>query len=245
MVQKSILVTGGGQGIGKATCRFLLNSGYKVFTIDNDDVALKELKEELPQIETFNGDIGFENDIKEFVIKSGKNGVFGLVNNAAIGINKFPGELSIDEWNRVIAVNLTGPFLISKYCFSYLKQSKGSIVNIASTRAFMSEPNTEAYSASKGGIVSLTHSLAISFAPFIRVNCISPGWIEVGNLKRKSDQLEIQHTEADRSQHPVGRVGIPEDICNMIAYLLSDKSGFISGQNFIIDGGMTKKMIYV
>jgi NAD(P)-dependent dehydrogenase (short-subunit alcohol dehydrogenase family) len=245
MKQKNILITGGAQGIGKATCRLMAENGYRVFTIDNDEEALLELKEEIPEIEIFAGDVGNECDVKILMQKFDKIGLVGLINNAAISINKFPGDMSLEEWNKVMAVNLTGPFLMAKHAFPYLKECKGSVVNISSTRAFMSEPNSEAYAATKGGIISLTHALAISFAPYVRVNCISPGWIEVGNLKKKSAIIPIHHSEADKMQHPAGRVGEPEDITGMVEYLLSEKSGFITGQNFVIDGGMTKKMIYV
>ena len=127
----------------------------------------------------------------------------------------------------------------------FLKNLKGSIINISSTRTFQSEPNTEAYSASKGGILALTHSLAISLGPEIKVNCISPGWIDVSGIKKKSKANQIELSEADHSQHPAGRVGKPEDIANMVLFLLNPENDFITGQNFIIDGGMTRKMIYV
>jgi NAD(P)-dependent dehydrogenase (short-subunit alcohol dehydrogenase family) len=244
MQQKNIIITGGAQGIGKATCRFMIGNGYQVFAMDNDNAALLELKDELPEVKIFAGDAGNENDVKILFQKFGKTGLSALINNAAISINKFPTDLSLEEWNKVLTVNLTGTFLMAKYAFPYLKECKGAIVNIASTRAFMSEPGSEAYAASKGGVVSLTHALAISFAPFVRVNCISPGWIEVGNLKKKSALTPVKHSESDKMQHPAGRVGIPKDIAGMAEYLLSDKSGFITGQNFVIDGGMTKKMIY-
>jgi NAD(P)-dependent dehydrogenase (short-subunit alcohol dehydrogenase family) len=118
-----------------------------------------------------------------------------------------------------------------------LRKAHGSIVTIASTRALMSEPGTEAYSASKGGLVALTHALAISLGPDVRVNCVSPGWIQTANY----DELRRQ----DHAQHPLGRVGKPEDIAQMVAFLLDDQcSGFITGANFIVDGGMTRKMIY-
>jgi NAD(P)-dependent dehydrogenase (short-subunit alcohol dehydrogenase family) len=120
----------------------------------------------------------------------------------------------------------------------------GAIVNIASTRAFMSEPNTEAYSASKGGIVALTHAMAISLAPHrIRVNCISPGWIEVRDWKKSGERKAPHHTRADRDQHPVGRVGTPEDIAEACEFL-AEHAGFMTGQTIVIDGGMTVKMIY-
>ena len=167
------------------------------------------------------------------------------MNNAAIAISKPVSELTLQEWNRVIAVNLTSCFLTAKHAFQFLKANNGCIVNIASTRALMSEPDTEGYSASKGGIVALTHALAVSFAPFVRVNAISPGWIETGDQKKSRARIPVTHSEADRMQHPVGRVGEPGDIATMIEFLLSEKATFITGQNFVIDGGITKKMIYV
>jgi NAD(P)-dependent dehydrogenase (short-subunit alcohol dehydrogenase family) len=109
----------------------------------------------------------------------------------------------------------------------------------------MSEPNTEAYSASKGGVVALTHALAVSLGPDVRVNCISPGWIETCEWKKRSARATPHHTDQDRAQHPVGRVGIPEDIASLAEHLLSERAGFVTGQNFVVDGGMTRKMIYV
>ena len=147
--------------------------------------------------------------------------------------------------NRVIGTNLTGTFLCAKYAAPFLNDSKGSIINISSTRAFQSEPNTEAYSASKGGILALTHALALSLGPDIRANCISLGWIDVSGIKKKSKANQIKLSEADHLQHPAARVGKPEDISNMVLFLLNPENDFITAQNFIIDGGMTKKMIYV
>jgi len=115
---------------------------------------------------------------------------------------------------------------------------------MASTRAIQSEPHTEAYAASKGGVVAFSHALAISLGPDIRVNCISPGWIATGEWQAPSRRHDDALSEADHSQHPVGRVGRPEDVAGLVDYLISDAAGFISGQNFIVDGGMTRKMIY-
>ena len=159
-----------------------------------------------------------------------------LVNNAGL---TWPDDgplekLALKDWNRRIGVNLTGAFLMAKHCIPQLRQHRGAIVNIASTRALQSEPDTEAYSASKGGLVAFTHALANSLGPAVRVNCISPGWISHKPASRK-----------DHAQHPVGRVGQSEDVAELVAYLLSDAAGFVTGQNFVIDGGMTKKMIYV
>lgn len=153
-------------------------------------------------------------------------------------------HLSLEDWHKVIETNLTGYFLMAKYAIPYLRQSKGAIVNIASTRALQSEPNTEAYAASKGGIVALTHALAISLGSDVRVNCISPGWIDVTGWSKANRKKEYNIREIDNEQHPSGRVGKPEDVAFMIEYLISNAASFITGQNFIIDGGMTKKMIY-
>jgi hypothetical protein len=116
---------------------------------------------------------------------------------------------------------------------------------MASTRAIQSEPNTEAYSASKGGIAAFTHALAVSLGPEIRVNCISPGWIETGTWQKQSRRAEPELTPDDHAQHPAGRVGDPRDVAALAAYLASSQAGFVTGQNFIADGGMTRKMIYV
>jgi len=184
-------------------------------------------------------------------------GLDAVVNNAAKTPNfehpKSVDELSLEEWNSSITTNLTGPFLTTKYALPYLGSAtatantlvtsrKGKIINIASTRAFQSEANTEAYSASKGGLVALTHSLAISLGPRnVLVNSISPGWIHA-TAEDDYDKLgSLAH-----SQHPAGRVGLSDDIAAMVGFLVSDEcSTFITGQNFTIDGGMTKKMIYL
>jgi NAD(P)-dependent dehydrogenase (short-subunit alcohol dehydrogenase family) len=144
-------------------------------------------------------------------------------------------KLSLERWNRRIGVNLTGAFLMAKHAVPHLRRARGAMVNIASTRAIQSEPDTEAYSASKGGLVALTHALAMSLGPAVRVNCVSPGWISHQPIRRRKDH----------AQHPAGRVGRDPDVAELVAYLLSDAAGFVTGQNFVIDGGMTRKMIYV
>ena len=147
-------------------------------------------------------------------------------------------EWTLEQWDKIIATNLTANFLLAHAAEPYLRQAKGAMVLMSSSRAQMSEPGTFAYSASKGGIVALTHSLAISLQPDVRVNCVLPGWIDTG----KHGPIE----QADHDQHPAGRVGRPEDIAEMVSFLLSEeKAGFITGQEFTVDGGMTKKMIYV
>jgi NAD(P)-dependent dehydrogenase (short-subunit alcohol dehydrogenase family) len=248
-MNKNIIVTGGAQGIGKIISEQLIEKGYSVSVFDIDDEALNEFKSESnpENIAFFQTDISDEENVhKSIQLSSEKFGnISGLINNAAILINKPISELSLGEWNLVIGTNLTGAFLCAKHAALFLKKSKGSIINISSTRAFQSEPNTEAYSASKGGISALTHSLAMSLGPEIKVNCISLGWIDVSGIRKKSKAKQIELSEADHLQHPAGRVGKPEDIANMVLFLLNPENDFINGQNFVIDGGMTKKMIYV
>jgi NAD(P)-dependent dehydrogenase (short-subunit alcohol dehydrogenase family) len=160
-----------------------------------------------------------------------------VVSNAGIMLRRPVGRLSLEEWGRVIDTNLTATYLLARAAARSLRTSKGTIVTVASTRALMSEPDTEAYAASKGGLVALTHALAVSMGPDVRVNCVSPGWIATADYKRLRRR--------DHSQHPAGRVGRPQDIAEIVAYLLDrDKSGFVTGANFVVDGGMTRKMIY-
>lgn len=246
-MQKVAIITGGAQGIGRGITQFFHKKGIQTVVFDNDPEAGKEIEEILSGTMFINGDVSNERDVKntiQSVIEKYKQ-INYIINNVGIGIFKSIEELTIDEWNKVLGVNLTSIFLMAKYSQKWLLQTKGSIINIASTRAFMSEPNTESYSATKGGVVSLTHALAISLGPEIKVNCISPGWIEVSDFQKKTNAKQPLHTDEDKKQHPVGRVGRPDDISNFIYNLISEDDSFITGQNFIIDGGMTKKMIYV
>lgn len=246
---KNIIVTGGAQGIGKIITQYLLKEGFCVSVFEIDREAIQEFREEekSEKLAFYKCDVSFENEVKEAINNSvatfGR--VDGLINNAAIARNKPITELTAEEWNRVIAVNLSGPFLCAKHAMPHLTATRGSIINLCSTRAFQSEPNTEAYSASKGGIFALTHALAMSLGPEIRVNCISPGWIDVSGIRKKSEAQPYQITEADKNQHPAGRVGTGADIARMVLFLLNPENSFITGQNFVVDGGMTKKMIYV
>jgi NAD(P)-dependent dehydrogenase (short-subunit alcohol dehydrogenase family) len=221
-----------------------------VAILENDPEAGEETSKEIDLPSQFlflETDISNEGMVKDSIRKIIENfdSIDVLINNAAIAINKPVEQLSLAEWERVIQTNLTGAFLSAKYAIPQLKKSRGSIINICSTRAFMSEPDTEAYSASKGGIFALTHALAMSLGPDIRVNCISPGWIDVTPYKKSNNRKKASLSLEDHRQHPAGRVGKPEDIASAIRFLIDDRNGFITGQNFIIDGGMTRKMIYV
>ncbi|PRX26897.1 NAD(P)-dependent dehydrogenase (short-subunit alcohol dehydrogenase family) [Orenia metallireducens] len=250
MKGKTAIITGGAQGIGSVIALHLLKKGCSVVVLDNDAEAIADFIEDNQEFKenilAINCDVAKEDkviDAARKVVERFKK-IDYIINNAAIAINKAIMELSFEEWNRVVGVNLSSIFLITKYFRPYFRNNQGVIINMASTRAFMSESNTEAYSASKGGIYALTHSLAMSLGPVIRVNCISPGWIDVSNYQKKSERKQEKLSKEDHLQHPAGRVGTPQDIASMVEYLLSDKAEFITGQNFVIDGGITKKMIY-
>ncbi|MBD3241106.1 MAG: SDR family oxidoreductase [Chitinivibrionales bacterium] len=253
MARPTALVTGGAQGIGRGIVRQLLAGGWNVVSGDIDTEAGEDLVDELHTPDTLAYeplDVSDEPSVAACVraVVDRFGGLHGLVCNAGIGgpFGTPVEKLSLDDWHRVIGTNLTGCFLCAKHAMPHLRQSPGAaIVTIASTRALQSEPNTEAYSATKGGIVALTHALAISCGPEVRVNCISPGWIETAAHKKRSSRTTPAHTDEDRMQHPVGRVGVPEDIASLTEYLLSERAGFVTGQNFVVDGGMTRRMIYV
>ncbi|AEM77591.1 SDR family oxidoreductase [Thermoanaerobacter wiegelii] len=250
---KVVIVTGGGQGIGRFIARTFAEKGAKVVIADIDDEAGIENEE---YIKSKGGDslfvhtdVSLEEDVKNMVDKTIK--AYGkidiLINNAGIGAGGTIYTRPMEEWDRVINVNLRGTYMCSKYVAPHMRDNGGGvIINIASTRAFMSEPHTEPYSASKGGIIALTHSLAISLSyDKIRVNSISPGWIEVSEWKKSREAKKPQLTEEDHLQHPAGRVGKPEDVANACLFLCSEEASFITGANLIVDGGMTVKMIYV
>lgn len=243
-----IIITGGAQGIGKISTQELLKNSYRVSVFDNDKEALSELESELENknCSFYHVDISKEEEVIDAINRSLKTcgSLYGLINNAAIIINKSISDITLEEWQQVINTNLTGTFLCSKHALPYLKDAKGCIVNMSSTRAFQSEPNTEAYSASKGGVFALTHALAMSAAPYVRVNCISPGWIDVSGVKKKTESHQINLSNKDHEQHPVGRVGNAMDIARTILFLLDERNSFVTAQNFVIDGGMTMKMIY-
>ncbi|RCK44619.1 glucose 1-dehydrogenase [Thalassospira profundimaris] len=248
-------VTGAAQGLGLGISKHLLDAGWRVTLFDRDEDAGKEAFDALaPEQQDralfIAGDVANESDIKlavqQTVDRFGR--IDGLVNNAGIANPRSGGieHLEWDQWQRVINVNLGGVFLATKHATQHLRHTKGAIVNIASTRAFQSEANTESYAASKGGVVALTHALAVSLAGDVRVNAIAPGWIEVGDWQKSSNRSRPEHSETDKSQHPVGRVGTPEDIAQAVSFLLeATKSGFMTGETIRIDGGMTHKMIYV
>ena len=220
---KVAVVTGGARGIGRCICEQFEKAGADVCVIDMLDN------------DYFVGDLSDKNALEEFAKKviSQHGHVDCLINNAA---PKMCGVTSgsYEDFEYALKVGVTAPFYLSKLFAPYFAKG-ASIVNISSSRDRMSQPETESYTAAKGGISALTHALATSFAGKVRVNSVSPGWI---------DNNYTVYEGPDATQQPVGRVGDPLDIANMVLYLCSDMAGFITGENICVDGGMTKQMIY-
>lgn len=229
---KTALITGSSGLIGSEICRQFLKNDFKV--IGFDIKPSKNLQH--PHFEFFKVDLTQEKEISSAYTNLGSLNV--LINCAAKAnpVQKEFHLLKLSEWRDLLAIDLDSYFLMTKYALPLLQKSKGSIINISSTRHIQSEPNTEAYSAGKGAIDALTRALAISYGPKVRVNSISPGWI---------NDPEEKLRKKDHEQHPAGRVGTPSDIASMAIYLAGDGAGFITGQDFIVDGGMTAKMIYI
>ncbi len=220
---KVVVVTGGAGGIGKCICEEFRKRGAKVCIID------------LVENDYFQGDLADQNTLERFAEKviADHGHVDYLINNAA-PLSRGIDAASYEDFTYALKVGVTAPFYLSKLFSPYFAQG-GSIINISSSRDRMSQPQTESYTAAKGGIAALTHALAVSLAGKVRVNSISPGWIDT--------DYTVYHGP-DAVQQPVGRVGNPLDIANMVLFLCSRQAGFITGENICIDGGMTKLMIY-
>ena len=236
-----VIITGASQGIGRGIAEAYVAQGAQVILADLNEELGAEVSKQLVGSLFIKTDVRKEADIKKLMEQTIKT--FGridiLINNAGKNAFKPLFELTTAEWDDVINTNLRSVFLCSREAALQMRkqQSGGSIVNLASTRATMSEPNSEAYAASKGGIVAITHALAASLAEHrITVNCISPGWIETG------DYSELR--KVDHQQHLSGRVGKPADIAKACLYLTDPQNDFVTGINLVVDGGMTRKMIY-
>jgi len=249
--QRVALVTGAGQGIGRAIAARFLDEGARVAIVERDRAAGEDAAAELAErgdVQLAICDVGDEAAVTRAIAETVRwgGGLDAVVNNAALAdpASGPAEELALEAWRRTLDVNLTGPFLVSKHAIRHLRRRRGAIVNLASTRAYMSEPDTIAYAASKGGLVALTHALAISLGPEVRVNAIAPGWIATDAWQPRAGRRAPALREIDHAQHPVGRVGQPEDIAALAAYLVSSEAGFVTGQCFVVDGGMTRKMIY-
>lgn len=237
----SVIVTGAAQGIGRAiAARFKHDGGY-VTIADNNPGKLEQTISELG-VHGVLTDVSKESDVGKLIesVLERYGAIDVLVNNAGLSDFVPLEQQTLAGFQKVLNVNLTGAWLCARIAAPHLRKAKGALLNIASTRAIMSEAGSEAYAASKGGLLALTHALAASLQPDVRVNCVSPGWIET------RAPGTFTHSSGDNAQHLVGRVGTPEDIANMIAFLASSKqAGFMTGQNVVVDGGMTKKMIYL
>jgi NAD(P)-dependent dehydrogenase (short-subunit alcohol dehydrogenase family) len=222
---KRAIVTGAAGLIGRGVCQALIADGWTVAAFD--------LKPGPENARSMICDVGDEASVQAAFAELGWDALDLLVNNAGIASpDRGPmADLSLADWRKVTDSHLTGAFLMSRAAIPLLGEG-GAIIHMVSTRAFMSEPNTEAYAASKGAMVALTHAMAISLGPKVRVNAIAPGWISDGE-----DLRPIDH-----EQHPVGRVGRPDDIAGAVLYLAG--AGFVTGQVLTVDGGMTRKMIY-
>ncbi|MFR2203690.1 MAG: SDR family oxidoreductase [Christensenellaceae bacterium] len=220
---KVAVITGGAQGIGKCIAEEFKKNGAAVCIIDKQ-----------PN-DYFTGDLAEEKALRRFAEKVvAEHGRVDYLINNALPLMKGISECSYEEFNYALQVGVTAPFYLTKLFLPYFS-ADAAIVNISSSRDRMSQPQTESYTAAKGGIAALTHALAVSLGGKVRVNSVSPGWI---------DTAYTEYEGADALQHPAGRVGNPLDIANMVLYLCSDKAGFITGENICIDGGMTKQMIY-
>ena len=250
-MKKTIIVTGGANGIGRAIAQKGLETDHHVIIADKDPKAGQACLEALEHpedLDFISANVGKESDVEKIIQKTihrwGK--IDALINNAGIAdpAQSPIEDLELSIWNDYLQTNLTGSFLMAKHAIPHLKKTRGAIVNITSTRAIQSEPDTEAYAASKGGLLALTHAMAISLGPDIRVNCISPGWIDVRQWQSGQQEPVPPLRKVDHQQHPAGRAGKPMDVAEMALYLVSEKAGFITGSHIVVDGGMTRKMIY-
>ena len=247
-----VLITGGAQGIGRGIAQAVLGAGGSVMIGDLDTEAGRACLDEwnVGDRAAFRRlDVSRESSVKGWVDAAGSKfgRIDGLVNNAGIADPDIGSlaELTLAQWNQYLATNLTGAFLCSKHALHALAENHGAIIHIASTRALQSEPHTEAYAATKGGLVALTHAMAVSAGPAVRVNAILPGWIVTDDWRKPAARRTPKLSRQDHAQHPAGRAGTPQDIGALAVYLLSAQAAFVTGQHFVVDGGMSVKMQYV
>jgi len=242
---KIVIVTGAANGIGRDVATLYAEKGAKVIIADVDSIGGEQITSEISanggQAIFVQTDVRREADIIQLMknVYDTYGQIDILINNAGKGLFKSPYDVTLEDWDDIINTNLRSVFLASREAGKFMRanQDGGAIVNIASTRAIMSEANSETYAATKGGIVAITHALAASLSEdLITVNAISPGWIETGDYSKLTD--------VDHEQHFSKRVGKPDDIARACLYLTASENDFVTGINLVVDGGMTKKMIY-
>lgn len=275
-MSKTFLITGAGRGIGRGLSRLLLNKGHRVLLFDKNESELEHLRNYLPKLcpdvdrsrwQIVQGDLTQPSDITNVSSKASSffDGKLDcLINNAfsgPVGTTPFH-ELSLEEWNRILTTNLTGTMLMTQACLPMLRRERrgtesgqdtySSVINLSSTRAYQSEPNSEGYATTKAGLIGLTQALACSLAAddkyhAVSVNTILPGWINVVNESKDGDLngkgWEEGLSVEDHRWHWAGRVGKVDDILKAVEYLV-ESGGFVTGQEVVVDGGVTRRMVY-
>jgi len=244
---KIVVVTGGALGIGQVLVREFVRAGAKAAFIDRNEEAgarlEKEIRESGGDVYFHHGDISDPAVLERFAaeVTNRYGGIDYLINNAMLAFGGILSGCSYEDFNKALQIGVSAPYYLTKLFLPNFRPG-AAVVNLSSTRAFQSQANTESYTAAKGGITALTHALAVSLAGRVRVNAVAPGWIDTGSTY-DADYVP-QYTSGDLKQHPSERVGEPMDIVRMIMFLCDDNNSFINGQTMIVDGGMSKRMIY-
>jgi len=244
---KVAVITGGVRGIGRALTLAFIEAGAKVAVIDLNGEDGERLADEIArsggELLFRQGDVGKKEDLESFAAQVVERfgGVDYLINNAMTAHRGILSGCSYEDFTKTLQIGVTAPYYLTKLLLPHFREH-ASIVNLSSTRAFQSQSDTESYTAAKGGIAALTHALAVSLAGKVRVNSISPGWIDTGETY--DPNYVPQYTDGDRLQHPSGRVGHPQDIVRAVMFLCDERNSFINAHNLFVDGGMSKRMIY-
>lgn len=248
-MSRTIVVTGGAGGIGRCIVEYFASQGDAVYFVDCDVQGVHTQMERMRgygwQVTGYAGDVAEKQVLEDFarrLLDEHPEGIHCLVNNACLMHGGILEGCDYDDFLYVQRVGVAAPYMLSKLFKDHF-QGLGSIVNLSSTRAFQSQPNTESYTAAKGGITALTHALAVSLAGIARVNSIAPGWIDTGAY-HKEEVYQPVYSQGDLKQHPSGRVGEPMDIVRVVAFLCDERNSFINGENITVDGGMSRLMIY-
>ena len=246
-MKKVCVVTGGANGIGRCIVEEFSREGYAVAFSDVDEARGEALERALFKNGReglfFSGDMAQKDELDGFAkaVTDRFGAVDALINNACVSRKGILSGCTYEDFNYALSLGVTAAYMLCRLLLPYMRPG-ASVVNIASTRAFMSQPDTESYTAAKGGISALTHGLAASLAGRARVNAISPGWIDTGEYHQEGKPSD--YSKGDILQHPCRRVGKPGDVAALCLFLCGGQASFITGQNFVVDGGMTKQMIY-